>query len=292
VSQNLIVISGLSHSGKDLILNQILKFGQTEPELHVERYIIYYDWLFKAFKKDETQYLEQILPILRKRILRKISTLVYVHDITYQRLDDTLTDFKEILSQIESHNKTFRVVLLLNRSHLIPNEVSSYIISLKGSDEQRMTNLIFNQIIVKNFDHAKHQSEIFANQILSLDSTKQRNIKKLLTEKMNEYGFAGAYLLSQENHILLAEGKTQSWAEKVGPQIIQVLAKEGGFDVTQGVKTNILRVEDFLMITQNVSYSMKLILIGREANFTLNNEKFSSIERKCTELASMVSSKL
>jgi len=313
LSQNLLVLAGLSHSGKDLLFNQIIKFSKGESGQNIEEIIIYFDWLFKTFKKSDTPYLNDLISPIRERILRRIHTLIYVHDITYQRLEETVNDFKEVVTQIESYNKSFKVVLLLNRGHLIPNEIernnilknvsarlqqivpqdiSAYVVSLKGPDEQRLTNMIINQIINRGVDFSRQKEEEKNQQMITLSNSQQKEIKSILTDKMTDYGFAGAYLLTDDNHVILAKGKNQSWEEKVGPQIIRVLAQEGSFEVSQGSKINIIRVEDFLMITQLVTNRIKLILLGRETNFKLNNESFATIERKCNELAKSLSSKL
>lgn len=311
--QNLLVLAGLSHSGKDLLFNQITKFSKSESNQKVEDIIIYFDWLFKTFKKSDTSYLNDLLAPIRERILKRIHTLIYVHDITYQRLDETVNDFKEVITQIESYNKSFKVILLLNRGHLIPNDIernnilrnvsarlqqiipqdiSAYVVSLKGPDEQRLTNMIISQIISRGVDFSLQKEKEKNQQTITLNNSQQKAIQSILTEKMTDYGFAGAYILTDNNKVILAKGKNQSWEEKVGPQIIRVLAQEGAFEVSQGSKINIVRVEDFLMITQLVTNRIKLILLGREANFKLNKESFATIERKCSELVKSLSSKL
>ncbi|WP_455142094.1 hypothetical protein [Candidatus Hodarchaeum mangrovi] len=311
--QNLLVLAGLSHSGKDLLFNQITKFSKSESNQKVEDIIIYFDWLFKTFKKSDTSYLNDLLAPIRERILKRIHTLIYVHDITYQRLDETVNDFKEVITQIESYNKSFKVILLLNRGHLIPNDIernnilrnvsarlqqiipqdiSAYVVSLKGPDEQRLTNMIISQIISRGVDFSLQKEKEKNQQTITLNNSQQKAIQSILTEKMTDYGFAGAYILTDNNKVILAKGKNQSWEEKVGPQIIRVLAQEGAFEVSQGSKINIVRVEDFLMITQLVTNRIKLILLGRETNFKLNKESFATIERKCSELVKSLSSKL
>ncbi|WP_455464272.1 hypothetical protein [Candidatus Hodarchaeum mangrovi] len=311
--QNLLVLAGLSHSGKDLLFNQIAKFSKSESNQKVEDIIIYFDWLFKTFKKSDTSYLNDLLAPIRERILKRIHTLIYVHDITYQRLDETVNDFKEVITQIESYNKSFKVILLLNRGHLIPNDIernnilrnvsarlqqiipqdiSAYVVSLKGPDEQRLTNMIISQIISRGVDFSLQKEKEKNQQTITLNNSQQKAIQSILTEKMTDYGFAGAYILTDNNKVILAKGKNQSWEEKVGPQIIRVLAQEGAFEVSQGSKINIVRVEDFLMITQLVTNRIKLILLGRETNFKLNKESFATIERKCSELVKSLSAKL
>jgi len=313
LQHNLIVFAGLSHSGKDLLFGQMMKFAKTEPKLKLTEKIVYFDWLNKTFKDSQLEYLENILVSIREKVIKKINTLIYVHDITYQRLDDMLNDFKSTIAQIEPVNKEFQVVLLLNRGHLIPNEIernniqrktterfqeiypkkiSSYVVSLKGADEQRLTNLVFSQIVSKSLDFAEKLNQEAIQQIKTLAQPKQKKIREILTEKMKEYGFAGAYLLHESNNILFALGKTKNWEENVGPQIIRVLAKEGAFEVYKSSKLNLLLIEDFLMMTHLVNDSMKLILIGRESNFQLNNEQFPNIEQKCAELAEIIASKL
>ncbi|MHA1226546.1 MAG: hypothetical protein ACTSPV_07385 [Candidatus Hodarchaeales archaeon] len=313
MQHNLIVFAGLSHSGKDLLFGQMMKFAKTEPKLKLTEKIVYFDWLNKTFKDSQLEYLENILVSIREKVIKKINTLIYVHDITYQRLDDMLNDFKSTIAQIEPVNKEFQVVLLLNRGHLIPNEIernniqrktterfqeiypkkiSSYVVSLKGADEQRLTNLVFSQIVSKSLDFAEKLNQEAIQQIKTLAQPKQKKIREILTEKMKEYGFAGAYLLHESNNILFALGKTKNWEENVGPQIIRVLAKEGAFEVYKSSKLNLLLIEDFLMMTHLVNDSMKLILIGRESNFQLNNEQFPNIEQKCAELAEIIASKL
>ncbi|MHA1971787.1 MAG: hypothetical protein ACTSW1_02270 [Candidatus Hodarchaeales archaeon] len=313
MQHNLIAFAGLSHSGKDLLFGQMMKFAKTEPKLKLTEKIVYFDWLYRTFKDSQLEYLENILISIREKVIKKINTLIYVHDITYQRLDDILSDFKSIIAQIEPLNKDFQVVLLLNRAHLIPNEIernniqrktterfqeiypkkiSSYVVSLKGTDEQRLTNLVFSQIVNKSVYFSKKLNQETIQRIKDLSNSKQKKIREILTEKMKEYGFAGAYLLHEYNKILLAIGKTKNWEENVGPQIIRVLAREGAFEVYESSKLNLLRIEDFLMITHLIKDSMKLILIGRESNFQLNNEQFPIIEQKCTDLANTIASKL
>ena len=177
MQQNLIVLAGLSHSGKDLLFSQLLKLGGTEPGLKIRQNLIYYDWLIRSFKGEEDSYFEKALPALKEKIFLKVNTLIYVHDISYQVLDDIASDFKEIFFDISKVNKDFQVILIVNRGHLIPNElertniqktvenhlrqlipqeISSYIVSLKGSDQQRMTNLVFTQIVNRALDYTKN----------------------------------------------------------------------------------------------------------------------------------------
>ncbi|MFX1282054.1 MAG: hypothetical protein ACFFB5_00300 [Promethearchaeota archaeon] len=305
--QNLIALSGLSHSGKDLLFNQLMKLGRSEPDLKILQNVVFFDWLNTSFKKED-MYFETLLPSIREKILMKINTLIYVHDISYQLLDEISTDFQNITSNISTINKNYQVVLLLNRGHLIhneaernkvknvviarlqeffPQEIPSYIVSLKGPDEQRLTNHIFTQIIKKASEFSK---QLYFEEQLNLDQEKQLQVENILSEKMNTYGFAGAFLLSRNHNIILAKGKSQSWQEKVGPQIIRMLDQYEAFDVTPQAKMNILRIEDFLMLTQTITKGMKLILIGIEP--TLNLESYSTIEQICLEISNELISKL
>ena len=123
MKKNLITVAGLSHSGKDLLFNQLMKLGRAEPNLKIHENVIYFDSISNPFKKHEESYLEKLLPAVREKIFLKINTLIYAHDISYQRLDDLKADFNEIYSAIQRINKNFQVILLINRSHLIPNEL-------------------------------------------------------------------------------------------------------------------------------------------------------------------------
>ncbi|UCG01738.1 MAG: hypothetical protein JSW11_19285 [Candidatus Heimdallarchaeota archaeon] len=312
--QNLIAFSGMSHSGKDLLFNQIMKLGRSEPDLNIFQNVIYYDWLSPSrIKKEENDYITNLIPPIREKLLMKINTLVYIHDISYQLLDEITSDFQKITADITSLNKNYQVILLLNRGHLITNEternriknevisrfrqffpyeIPSYIVSLKGPDEQRLTNLIFTQLINKASDFIKEHQNQYPESLLGLDQGKQRKIRQFLTEKMNDFGFAGAFLLSSTHKILLAIGKNQSWQEKVGPQIIRMLDQSEAFDLAPKAKTNILRIEDFLMITQSVDVGIKLIFIGIESAFKFNAEAYTTIEQDClvisTEIMSML----
>ncbi len=311
--QNLIALAGLSHSGKDLLFNQLTKLGMSEPDLNIIQNVIYYDWLNTSSKKKEEVYIENLLPAIREKILMKLNTLIYIHDISYQRFDDIADDFKEITSTISAVNKHYQVILLLNRGHLIPNEaernkikndltarlqqvflkeIPSYIVSLKGVDETRLTNMIFTQIINRSSDFAKELHEQSLGEQPSLDEEKQRLIRTFLDEKMESLGFAGAYLLSQRHEMILAVGRSQAWQEKVGPQIIRMLDQYGAFEISPTAKVNILRIEDFIMITQTITTEIKLILIGRESIFKLNSESYSTIEQICLEMANDLNSKL
>ena len=311
--QNLIVFAGLSHSGKDLLFNQIMKLGRSEPDLNIAQNVIYYDWLNASPKKKEDLYTENLLPPIREKILMKINTLVYIHDISYHLLDETTTDFQEIVSNISTMNKQFQIILLLNRGHLIPNEaernkirnevierfqqyypheIPSYTVSLKGPDEQRLTNHIFTQIIHKASDLAVQSQVQYPEMQLKLDQAKQRQIRNILNQKMSDFGFAGAYLLTQNHKILLAIGKSQGWQDKVGPQIIRMLNQYEAFDLAPKAKTNILRIEDFLMITQVIKAGIKLLLIGIESTFKFNFKSYSTIEQICLEISNDINSML
>jgi hypothetical protein len=109
---------------------------------------------------------------------------------------------------------------------------------------------------------------------------------------MEEIGFGGAYLLSSRQEILFALGKSKSWQEKLGPQIIRMFAQNETFDIAPKVKTNILRIEDFLMVTHAISPEIKLILIGREASFRLNSESYSEIDQTCFQISSKIFPKI
>jgi hypothetical protein len=310
VNQNLILIAGLSHSGKDLLFNHLMKLGRTEADLKIYQNMIYYDWLKIPPKTKEELYIAKLIPPVREKIFEKTNTLIYIHDISYQRLDDAISDFQKIASNVSKYNKNYQVILVLNRGHLIPNEIErnnirkdvmnrfqqiypseipSYVISLKGPDEQRRTNLIFTQIIHKAFDFVK---ELKKPQI-GLDRGKINNIQKILQDKMATIGFSGAFVISPGHEVLVAVGKSRGWEEKLGPQIVRMLAQNGAFNLAPKVKTSIVRIEDFLMITQALnSQKLKVVLIGRESAFSLNNESYSTIELTCSELANSISAKL
>ncbi|MHA2305596.1 MAG: hypothetical protein ACXACU_09400 [Candidatus Hodarchaeales archaeon] len=310
MNQNLILIAGLSHSGKDLLFNHLMKLGRTEADLKIYQNMIYYDWLKIPPKTKEELYIAKLIPPVREKIFEKTNTLIYIHDISYQRLDDAISDFQKIASNVSKYNKNYQVILVLNRGHLIPNEIErnnirkdvmnrfqqiypseipSYVISLKGPDEQRRTNLIFTQIIHKAFDFVK---ELKKPQI-GLDRGKINNIQKILQDKMATIGFSGAFVISPGHEVLVAVGKSRGWEEKLGPQIVRMLAQNGAFNLAPKVKTSIVRIEDFLMITQALnSQKLKVVLIGRESAFSLNNESYSTIELTCSELANSISAKL
>ena len=302
----------MSHSGKDLLFNQIMKLGRSEPDLKIYQNVVYYDWLSPyRIKKEDFDYVANLVPPIREKILMKINTLVYIHDISYQLLDEITADFQNITAEITSVNKNYQVILLLNRGHLItneternriknevikrfqqyyPHEIPSYIVSLKGPDEQRLTNLIFTQLINKASDFIKEHQGQSPETYLSIDQEKQRKIRGLLEDKMDTFGFAGAFLLSSNHKIIQAIGKNQSWEEKVGPQIIKMLDQSEAFDLAPKAKTNILRIEDFLMITQSVNVGIKLIFIGIESAFKFNAEDYGTIEKECLDISTEISS--
>ncbi|MFX0084744.1 MAG: hypothetical protein ACFFAU_03645 [Candidatus Hodarchaeota archaeon] len=308
--RNLIVVAGLSHSGKDLLFNHLMKLGRNEPNLRIFQNVVYYDWLNPPPKSKEGSYITKLISPIREKIFVKTNTLIYVHDISYQRIDDIIADFQRILTTLSDHNKNFQVILILNRGHLIPNEIErnkiqkevtnriqqifhkevpSYVISLKGPDEQRRTNLIMTQIMHKAYDYSKQRLETQ----IELDKGKIKRIQKILNEKMGELNFSGAYLISPDYNVLVAVGKSQGWREKVGPQIIRMLAQDGAFNLAPKVKTSLSRIEDYLMATLSLNFrGIKIVLIGREGTFMLDNESFSAIEQICSELTFDISSKL
>ncbi|MFX0171293.1 MAG: hypothetical protein ACFE9L_05185 [Candidatus Hodarchaeota archaeon] len=311
--QNLIAIAGLSHSGKDLLFGQIMKLGKAESDLKILKNVIYYDWVTNPPKKHNDSYVGDLLFAVREKLLMKLNTLVYIHDITYQRLDDIITDFQQIISNIQAMNKHFQVILLLNRRHLITNEIErdkvrnlllerlhhvfpqeilSYFVSLKGPEEQRRTNLIFTQIINKALDFEKQSQKDMITQPLEIKKLVQDQLQHILRTKMDEIGFSGAYILSSNHEILFAIGKSKGWQEKIGPQIIRMLDQKEAFDTAPKEKTNVIRIEDFLMITQMVTPEIKLILIGSESNFRLQSESYLDIEQICLEIANKLGSKL
>ncbi|MFX0051263.1 MAG: hypothetical protein ACFE8U_08235 [Candidatus Hermodarchaeota archaeon] len=311
--QNLIAIAGLSHSGKDLLFGQIMKLGSAEPDLKITQNVIYYDWITNPSKKHNDSYVGDLLSAVSEKLLMKLKTLIYIHDITYQRLDDTIADFQQIVSNIQATNKRFQVVLLLNRSHLItneierdkvrnlllerlqhvfPQEIQSYVVSLKGPEEQRRTNLIFTQIVNKAVNFENQSQKAMITQPLQIKKLMQDQLQHILSKKMEEIGFSGAYVLSSNHEILFAIGKSKGWQEKIGPQIIRMLDQNEAFDTAPKEKTNIIRIEDFLMVTQTVTPEIKLILIGSESNFRLQSETYLDIEQICLDLANKLDSKL
>ncbi|KPK88140.1 MAG: hypothetical protein AMS27_00390 [Bacteroides sp. SM23_62_1] len=302
----------MSHSGKDLLFNQIMRLGRSDPDLNIFQNVVYYDWLSPSrIKKEDSDYITNLVPPIREKILMKINTLVYIHDISYQLLDEVATDFQKITAEITDVNKNYQVILLLNRGHLITNEtertriknevvtrfqqfyprdIPSYIVSLKGPDEQRLTNLIFTQLINKASNFIETRQDLASEALLTIDQEKQRKIRGFIKDKMIAFGFAGAFLLSSNHKILQAVGKTQSWEEKVGPQLIRMLDQSEAFDTAPKAKTNILRIEDFLMITQSVDIGIKLIFIGIESAFKFNAEAYTTIEKECREISTKITS--
>ncbi len=306
MNQNLIVLAGLSHSGKDLLFNQLQKLGHSDPNLKVNENLIYYDWLSAPFKKSEDSFMEKLLPPLSEKIFQKINTLIYVHDISFQRLDDVTTDFNEIYSNIHSCNKNFKVVLLVNRGHLISNElerskiqkrvenhlqpmisqeITSYTVSLKGSDQQRKTNLIFTQIFHKASDYKKTIKENIIQQMGQLKEKESRKIHSLLKTKMNECGFSGGYIVGKNQNVRIAAGKSEGWETKVGPQIVRMLAQFNVFDLGPQYKVDIIRIEDFVMFIKQINEENIIVLIGRESVFKYNNETYPIIQQACNEIS-------
>jgi len=309
LKQNLIVVAGLSHSGKDLLFNQLMKLGRAEPSLKIQENVIYYDWFLNPFKKREDSYLEKLLPAVKEKIFLKINTLLYVHDISYQRLDDLKADFNEINSIIRRVNTNFKVILLINRSHLIPNEIerskiqtnvkkelqqmvpseiTSYLVSLKGSDEQRTANLIFTQIINRATSYSKEIRQELNLNGETLSNNQIRKIKRIFKTKMEEMGFAGAYLIGKDQEIKVTVGKSEGWETKVGPQIVRMLAHYNTFDLGPQFKVDIIRIEDFIMVTKRIDEKYKLIMIGREAVITVNNISYPEIEENCKEFSEKI----
>ena len=308
MKQNLIALAGLSHSGKDLLFSHFMKLGRSEPNLKIRENLIYYDWFSNPFKKREDSYLEKFLPTISEKVFLKINTLIYVHDISYQRLDDIETDFNQIFSNIHDVNKNFQVILLVNRGHLIPNdlertkiqnrlinilqkhvptEILSYIVSLKGSDHQRTTNLIITQIMNKAVDFQKERTQELIQRSTQIQSRKATRIKEIFSNLMEECGLAGAYLIENQN-IQVATGKSESWETKVGPQLVRMLAQYNVFDFGPNYKTDIIRIEDFVMITKRINDDLSFIMIGREASFKYNEKPFPVIERNCQEITQQV----
>jgi hypothetical protein len=299
------VVAGLSHSGKDLLFNQLLKLGRSDSALKIRENLIYYDWLNKSFKGEEESYFEKALPALREKLYLKINTLIYVHDISYQVMDDLANDFKEIFFDINKVNKDLQVILLVNRGHLIPNElernkiqknvenhlqqlipqdITSYIVSLKGPDAQRMTNLAFTQIVNKAAEFSKNLKIKRDTTIKKASDRQLKKIQKLLKEKMDECGFSGAYLIGHNQDILIAVGKSEGWETKVGPQIIRMLAQFHVFDLGPKYQADIIRIEDFVMITKRINAENKIILIGRESVFKYDAEAYPRIEESCFDI--------
>jgi hypothetical protein len=307
--QNLIIVAGLSHSGKDLLFGQLLKLGRAEPGLKLKENLIFYEWLNKTFKEDEDSYFKKALPALKEKLFMKVNTLIYVHDISYQVLEDVEKDFKEIYFEISAVNKDFQVILIVNRGHLIPNElertkmqknvekhlqqlipqdITSYIVSLKGPDQQRMTNLIFTQVANKA---AEFREKVKKDKEISVKKVGDRQLKKItkiLQEKMDTCGFSGAYLIGHNQDILIAVGKSEGWETKVGPQIIRMLAQFHVFDLGPQYQTDIIRIEDFVMITKRINADSKIILIGRESVFKYDEEPYPRIQESCLEIVTEI----
>ncbi len=313
MKQNLITLAGLSHSGKDLLFNQLIKLGRAEPGLKIRENLVYFDWLSNAFKKKEGTYLEKLLPVFREKVYLKLNTLIYVHDISYQRLDDLKADFNEVYSAIHRINKNFQVILLINRSHLIPNElerskiqtnvknalqqmvptdITSYLVSLKGPDEQRTTNLVFTQIMNRASSYSKEIRQKLNQRTEILNNSQLRKIKRFFKDRMEEVGFSGAYLIGKDQEIKVAVGKSEGWETKVGPQIVRMLAHYNTFDLGPQFKVDIIRIEDFLMVTKRINEDYKLIMIGREAVITLKDITYPEIEERCNNIAENILERL
>jgi hypothetical protein len=309
LQQNLIVVAGLSHSGKDLLFNQLLKLGRAESGLRIRENLIYYDWLNKSLKGNEESYFEKILPALREKLYLKINTLIYVHDISYQVMDDLANDFKEIFFNISEVNKDFQVILIVNRGHLIPNElernkirknvekhlqqlipkdITSYTVSLKGPDEQRMTNMAFTQIVNKAADFSKTIENNKDSTVKKVNDKQLKKIKRILRGKMEDWGFSGAYLIGYNQDILIAVGKSEGWETKVGPQIIRMLAQFNVFDLGPKYQADIIRIEDFVMITKRINAENKIILVGRESVFKYDAEPYPRIEESCLDITTEI----
>jgi hypothetical protein len=299
--KNLIAVAGLSHSGKDLLFGQLMKLGRTEPDLQIQENVYYYDLVTTSSRKmDEDSYAAAILPTLEHKVLMKTCALIYIHDITYQRLEDTAADFQEVVQNITNRgNHDFQVMLILNRGHLItneverqkikdsllnhlhdiyPKEISTYVVSLKGTDEQRVTNLVFTQILRKTDELAGSSS--YEGEIeVDVDQ-----FRKVINEKMDGLGFSGAYILSRSDYKLLATaGKTPSWEEKVGPQIVRFLAANEVFEFAPELKTSSLRIEDFLAYAIILPPDRILVLIGQLSRFKLGTMSYPEAEQVCME---------
>jgi len=306
VKKNLIAVAGLSHSGKDLLFNQLMKLGRAEPNLKIRENVILFDWFSKTFKKNENSYLEKLLPVVREKIFLKINTLIYVHDISFKRLDDLKVDFNEIFKAIQRINSEFQVILLINRAHLIPNElerskiqanvknslqqmvpseITSYLVSLKGTDEQRTTNLIFTQVVNRAISYQRDIRQELNQTTETLNNSQIRKIKRFFKEKMEEIGFAGAYLIGRDHEIKIAIGKSEGWETKAGPQIVRMLAHYNTFDLGPQFNVDIIRIEDFIMVTKRINKDYKLIMIGREAVITVNDITYPEITENCKELS-------
>jgi hypothetical protein len=305
LEQNLIALAGLSHSGKDLLFSQFLKLARSEPNLKIQENLIYYDWINSSFKKREGSYFENMMPALSEKLLLKINTLIYVHDISYSRLEDLATDFKEIFFRIQNVNKRFQVVLLINRGHLIPNElernkiqknveshlqalipqeITSYIVSLKGPDQLRLTNLIFTQVMNRARDFRTDLRKKNTEDIAGLGDRQKKKIKKLLLENMEDCGFSGAYLVGKDQNVKVAAGKSDGWENKVGPQIIRMLAQNNVFDLGPQYQIDLIRIEDFVMLTKRLNENYCVIMIGRESVFKFDKDAYPIIEANCQNI--------
>lgn len=300
--KNLIAIAGLSHSGKDLLLSQLMKFGKTDPDLQIRENVYSYDLVTSSARnKTDDSYVAAILPTLEHKVLMKTCAVIYIHDITYQRLEETAADFQAVIQNITriNGNTDFQVVLILNRGHLItneierqkikdalltqlqpmfPHEIATYIVSLKGTDEQRVTNLIFAQIVRKTKEFS---STIDQDTDIQVDKAKFR---KVVNEKMDSLGFSGAYILSRSNYKLLATaGKTPSWEEKLGPQIVRLLAANEVFEFPPELITSSVRIDDFLAYAVILPPDLVLVLIGQVARFKLSTMSYREAEQACLE---------
>jgi len=306
LKQNLIAIAGLSHSGKELIFNQWMKLGQVEPSLKIRQNVIDYDWFSNPFKKREASYLDKLLPVISEKVFLKINTLVYVHDISYQRIDDLKSDFNETYSAIQRINKKFQIILLINRSHLIPNElerskirtrvknalqpivpdeITSYLVSLKGPDERRTTNLVFTQIVNRAISYSKNINQELNRNVETLSNNKIREKTRLFKNNMEEMKFAGLYLIGRDQEIKVAVGKSEGWEKSVGPQIVRMLAQHNAFDLGPQFNVDLIRIEDFIMVTKRINDEYNLIMIGREDVITVNEKTYPEIEERCQKFS-------
>ena len=201
------------------------------------------------------------------------------------------------------------MVLLVNRGHLIPNElerskiqknveehlqklisekINSYIVSLKGPDQQRMTNLIFTQIVNKATDFRTNIKENVLHQSPSIKEKESRKIHSLLKVKMDECGFSGSYIVGKNNNIRIAVGKSEGWETKVGPQIVRMLAHYDVFDLGHEYDVGIIRIEDFVMFIKQVNEENTIIMIGRESVFKYDSETYPKIRQRCFDIAEKV----
>jgi hypothetical protein len=215
-------------------------------------------------------------------------------------------NFNETYSAIQRINKKFQVILLINRSHLIPNElerskiqknvknalqqtvpseITSYLVSLKGSDEQRTANLIFTQIMTRAVSYSKDIRQELNQNTETLSNSQIRKIKRTFKDRMEEVGFAGAYLIGKDQEIKVTVGKSEGWETKVGPQIVRMLAHYNTFDLGPQFNVDLIRIEDFIMVTKRINDDYKLIMIGREAVITVNDLTYPEIMENCTEFS-------